>query len=184
MVKGAPKPSQAEDRNFEPLCAAAGSVALLLALNKPVYPLYVWFLAGSAFQLSLLTAVSMPAYLAVWYLARCRRSFSARLGMVVAGTADAIIIALVLGRDSGALLFLFPAIMLAGQLFYVGEKWFSRVLIGLGFVALVALYEFSGGPLELVDALDLTRLYTLNISGAAALAAFIALRMPKLGKPG
>ena len=65
------------NRARDPLAEACGSVALVLALNKPVYPLYVWFLAESAFHISLLTALSMPFYIAVWWLARpsfCRRA--------------------------------------------------------------------------------------------------------------
>ncbi|WP_180901875.1 hypothetical protein [Martelella soudanensis] len=78
----------------DPLADAAGSVALILALNKPVYPLYVWFVAESAVSLSLIAALTMPLYVAVWWLARNRKAFAARLGIVAVGTADTAFIAL------------------------------------------------------------------------------------------
>jgi len=160
----------------DPLAEACGSVALVLALNKPVYPLYVWFLAESAFQISLLTALSMPLYIAVWWLARRGKSFAARLGMVAVGTADTILIALILGGESGTLLFLFACLMLAGMAFHACEIWLSRGLIGAIFVLFVALYGSIGEPIRPVSPEDMQTLDYLNTTGAAALAAFIALR--------
>jgi len=164
------------NRARDPLAEACGSVALVLALNKPVYPLYVWFLAESAFQISLLTALSMPLYIAVWWLARPGNSFAARLGMVAVGTVDTVFIAFVLGGESGTLIFLFACIMLAGMAFHAREVWLSRVLIGLIFVLFVALYGRIGAPARPVTPDDMKTLNYLNTTGAAALAAFIALR--------
>ena len=166
----------------DPLAEACGSVALVLALNKPVYPLYVWFLAESAFEISLLTALSMPFYLAVWWFARRGRSFAARLGMVAVGTADTIFIAFVLGGESGTLIFLFACLMLAGMAFHAREVWLSRGLIGLIFVLFVALYGRIGAPIRPVSPEDMQTLDYLNTTGAAALAAFIALRFFRSGR--
>ncbi|MCD1636002.1 hypothetical protein K7H91_19770 [Martelella mediterranea] len=160
----------------DPLAEACGSVALVLALNKPVYPLYIWFLTESAFQISLLTALSMPFYIAVWWLARRGKSFPARLGMVAVGTVDTIFIAFVLGGESGTLIFLFACIMLAGIAFHAREVWLSRGLIGLIFILFVALYGRIGAPIRPVSPEDMQTLDYLNTTGAAALAAFIALR--------
>ncbi|MEO1989227.1 MAG: hypothetical protein ABGX47_21675 [Martelella sp.] len=164
------------NRARDPLAEACGSVALVLALNKPVYPLYVWFLAESAFHISLFTALSMPFYIAVWWLARRGKSFLARLGMVAVGTADTIFIAFVLGGQSGTLIFLFACLMLAGMAFHTREVWLSRGLIGLIFVLFVALYGRIGAPVRPVTPDDMQTLDYLNTTGAAALAAFIALR--------
>eukprot|EP01013_Petalomonas_cantuscygni_P027370 TRINITY_DN50253_c0_g1_i1.p1 TRINITY_DN50253_c0_g1~~TRINITY_DN50253_c0_g1_i1.p1 ORF type:complete len:179 (-),score=34.95 TRINITY_DN50253_c0_g1_i1:231-767(-) len=160
----------------DPLAEACGSVALVLALNKPVYPLYVWFLAESAFQISLLTALSMPFYIAVWWLARRGNSFAARRGMVAIGTVDTIFIAFVLGEESGTLIFLFACLMLAGMAFHAREVWLSRALIGVTFMLFVALYGRIGAPIRPVTPDDMQTLDYLNTTGAAALAAFIALR--------
>lgn len=163
----------------DPLAEACGSVALVLALNKPVYPLYVWFLAESAFRISLLAGLSMPFYIAVWWLAHRGKSFPARLGMVAVGTADTIFIAFVLGGESGTLIFLFACLMLAGMAFHAREVWLSRGMIGLIFVLFVALYGRIGAPIRPVTPEDMQTLDYLNTTGAAALAAFIALRFFK-----
>lgn len=164
------------NRARDPLAEACGSVALVLALNKPVYPLYVWFLAESAFQISLFTALSMPFYIAVWWLARRGKSFLARLGMVAVGTADTIFIAFILGGESGTLIFLFACIMLAGMGFHAREVWLSRGLIGVIFALFVALYGRISAPVRPVTSEDMQTLDYLNTTGAAALVAFIALR--------
>ena len=163
----------------DPLCHAVGATALVLALNKPIYPIYVWFLAESAFQISFLTALTMPFYLAIWYLARRGRSFAARLGMVVAGLADTLAIAFILGQESNTLAFMFACLMLSGVAFYRSEVWLSRSMIAVVFVLFVVLEGRMGGPIMDVSAADMENLAYLNITGAAAIAAFIMLRFPR-----
>nr|WP_272211174.1 hypothetical protein [Marinicella sp. W31]MDC2877059.1 hypothetical protein [Marinicella sp. W31] len=163
----------------DPLCGAAGACALVLALNKPVYPVYIWFLAESAFRLSLMAALTMPLYLVVWYLSRRGRSLAARLGMVLVGLADTLVIAFILGDESNTLAFLFACIMLAGLVFYRTEVWLSRGLIAAIFVLFVALEGRIGGPLMAVAPGDMQNIAYLNITGAAALAAFMMLRFPR-----
>ncbi|MBB4120380.1 hypothetical protein [Martelella radicis] len=178
-----PKSGQEGAPRADPLASAAGATALVLALNKPVYPLYVWFLAESAFHLSLLTALTMPFYLAVWYLSRIGASRAARLGMVIVGIVDTLAIAFILGGESDMLAFLFACLMLAGLCFYRSEIWLSRGLIAVIFVLFVALEGRIGGPLMSVSERDMQNLAFLNITGAAALAAFIMLRFPRPWRP-
>lgn len=161
------------------LASAAGAVGLVIALNKPVYPLYVWFVAESALHASLLAALTMPLYLAVWFLARKGWSLTARMGVVLVGTADTVMIAFLMGQDSGTLAFLFACIMLGGQAFYASERWLSRTLIALPFVALALLYGRIGAPFVSIQQEDMEGLRYLNMTGAAGLAAFIALRFPR-----
>ncbi|AJY46581.1 hypothetical protein [Martelella endophytica] len=166
--------SGSEDR----LTSAAGSVALLMVLNKPVYPIYVWFLANSMFHASLISLASLWLYIAVWLMARGGIGLKARAGLVITGTLDTIVIAIGLGPGSGALWFLFPCLMLAASLFYAEEKWLSRTMVAAVFVAFIALLGRYGNPP--VDDAALRNLFALNVSGAAALAAFIALRFPRI----
>ena len=172
-----------EERTADPLAVAAGATALVLALNKPLYPLYVWFLAESAFRLSLLSALTMPLYLAVWYASRIGASRAARFGMVIVGVVDTVAIAFILGGESDTLAFLFACLMLAGLCFYRAETWLSRGLIAAILVLFVALEGRIGGPLMPVSEGDMQNLAFLNITGAAALAAFIMLRFPLPGRP-
>ncbi|AMM84465.1 hypothetical protein AZF01_08940 [Martelella sp. AD-3] len=177
------KPGQEGVRRDDPLGGAAGATALVLALNKPVYPLYVWFLAESAFHLSLLTALTMPLYLAVWHLSRIGKGRAARLGMVIVGVVDTLAIAFVLGGESETLAFLFACLMLAGLSFYRTEVWLSRGLVAAIFVLFVVLEGRIGAPLMPVAANDMRSLAFLNVTGAAALAAFIMLRFPRAERP-
>lgn len=163
----------------DPLTGAAGSVAFLLAVNKPVYPLYLLFLAPSAFEVSLFTALSLPLYLFVWGMARKGHSYPARLGIVIVGMIDTILISFLLGGDSGALLFLFACTILAGVVFYDDEKWVSRVLISVSFLAFLTLEGRVGPSVTAISASDMQTLYFINVSGVAALMGFIALRLPR-----
>ncbi|PRX02791.1 UNVERIFIED_ORG: hypothetical protein BCL66_12619 [Martelella mediterranea] len=176
------KLDQGGAQRADPLSDAAGTTALVLALNKPIYPVYVWFLAESAFQLSLLTALSMPLYLAIWYVSRIGNSRAARLGLVIAGVVDTLAIALIFGRESETLAFLFACLVLSGFAFYRCEVWLSRGLVAAIFVLFVLAESLIGGPLRPVTAGDMQNLAYLNITGAAALVAFIALRFPRQGR--
>lgn len=45
--------------------SASARTAWLIVINKPVYPIYVWYFTGSGFWPASLTALSMPLYVAL-----------------------------------------------------------------------------------------------------------------------
>lgn len=169
--------SGAAQTGLDELSAASRSVAVVIALNKPVYPLYVWWLAEDAFKASLVTAASLPLYAAVIYLYR-KHPYAGRIGMVLAGTLDTLAITKFFGEASGAWLFLAPCLLLAFLSFYEIEKWTARILIGAVFALFAVFFGRYGAPVFSLSASEIDTLYTLNIFGAFSLLAFICLRFP------
>ncbi|WP_176085871.1 hypothetical protein [Martelella sp. HB161492] len=151
---------------------------MLLLINKPVYPLYLWFLAPSALLPSLLTMLSMPAY---WLIARLakRAPDLARKGLVLAGLLDTVAISFVLGQASGAEFFLFACMLLASLCFYRDETLASRLSVVAIFCVFAVLHGRYGSGLGQIMPDDAANLFKLNLLGAAALIAFMALRFPR-----
>lgn len=167
--KGAP--------GLDPLTSAAMAIAFVVALNKPFYPLYVWYLAGSGLMASLYSLMSFPLFVALPFLAR-RNPLAARVGLVVVGTVDTLVITRFMGEATGTWLFALPCLTLAAVTFHDDEKWISRGLIAAGFLAVVLMHGRYGAPVDTITPEDIETLFTLNVVGAASLAAFIGLRYP------
>jgi hypothetical protein len=165
-------------RALDPLTSATMSVATVIALNKPIYPLYVWWLAPDALQASFWTAVSFPIWIALPFLAR-RNPYAARVALVAVGAVDTAAIGAVLGDGTGAWLFLMACMMLAAMSFEAAEVWTRRIAIA-GVFALFAA-AFGRFPIGLAGPFSpdsVATLFKLNAFGAVSLIAFIGLRWP------
>jgi len=152
--------------------SACGRTAWLIALNKPVYPIYVWHFAGSGFWAASLTALSLPLY--VGLAMRSRRSApSARLALPLLGLFDTVLAGKIFGVASGAELFVFPCLMLATLAPEPGELRPSRILVAaIGLVAAAAHFLY-GAPLHVWDADALDRLRAINMISALSLCVFL-----------
>lgn len=160
----------------DPLTAAAITTVWAIIGNKPLYPLYVWWLIGrDAAVFSLWTLVAMPLFVALPFVSS-RSAAGARLGLVAAGIADTGFASLMFGAGTGAIYFVFPCLMLAALSFTPAERWRSRGLVATAFLlfAIVASADFRGVHLWSVD--EAKTLSALNLYCAIALSAFIALR--------
>ncbi len=156
--------------------AACVSVAWLVLINKPLYPLAIWALIGAdAATRSLTTLTLAPLFAAVPWLAR-RTGYGARVALPLAGLADTMFDAKVFGPASGTALFLVACGALAMVGFPAREARTARALVIAVFAAFVLLYGWPGAPLQAWPADDLQRLSVLNAWSAASLAAFIGLR--------
>ncbi|HWU64321.1 MAG TPA: hypothetical protein VN112_20075 [Ensifer sp.] len=167
-----------ERQTLDPLTSAVMSVSTVIALNKPIYPLYVWWLAPDALKASLWTAASFPIWVALPFLAR-KNPYLARVALVAVGTVDTVAIGMALGDGTGAWLFLFACLMLAAMSFEAAEIWTKRIAIAAIFV--VFGLSFGRFPVGLAGAFSsesVATLFKLNAFGAAALLAFIGLRSP------
>lgn len=163
---------------LDPLTSAAMSVSTVIALNKPIYPLYVWWLAPDALTASLWTMLSFPFYAALPLLAR-RNAYAARMTLVGVGTIDTAAIGAVLGDATGAWLFLLACLMLAATSFRQSELWTRRIAIAGVFVVFAATYGRFAAPLVgTISPQSAATLFKLNAFGAASLLAFIGLRYP------
>ena len=175
MTKGLDPVRRPTAARPDPLASAGAAVAWVVLANKPLYPVAIWWFVGGGFEASLATLIAAPLYAAVPFLAR-RAPLTARVSTPVVGLADTLLATKVFGPGSGVELFLFACGLLAALSFRPHEVWWSRGLIGLIFVAFVAM-RLGGGPaLYALPADELGRLLDLNVFSAASLFAFIGLR--------
>jgi hypothetical protein len=159
----------------DPLASAGAAVAWVIVANKPLYPVTIWWFVGGGFEPSLATLIAAPLYAAVPFLAR-RAPLMARVATPAVGLADTLLATKVFGPGSGTELFLFACGLLAALSFRPHEVWWSRGLIGLIFVAFVAMRLGGGAALYALPPDQLGRLLGLNIFSSASLFAFIGLR--------
>jgi len=163
--------------------SACAKAAWIIAVNKPIYPLYVWYFGGSGFWAASLTAVSLPLYVGLALRLRSN-SKALRLGVVLLGLCDTVLAVKLFGAASGAELFFFPCLMLATLAPEAGETEASRSLVATIFLIASALHGHYGLPLHIWDATALDRLREVNIFSVASLCAFLGwtfaerLRLP------
>lgn len=157
------------------LTRASVTVAWVILLNKPFYPLYVWWLVGSGVEASLGTLVSVPFFLLVPYFAP-RSPHAARLALPLVGTLDTLFATKLFGYESGTALFLAPCIMLVALSFHAAEARWQRGMAALLFVAFFVAHKRLGEALHVWPATELDTLFSINAFAVASLMAFIAIR--------
>ncbi|MGV3551186.1 hypothetical protein [Rhizobium sp.] len=170
-------------RPLDPLTQATVTVTWVIVLNKPFYPLYVWWLVGSGVQASLGTLLSVPFFLFVLYLAR-NWPLAARLGLPIVGTLDTVFETKLFGYSSGTELFLAPCMMLAALSFNPLEKWWQRGLAAGIFLVFVVTHGRLGAALYAWTVEDLATLFSINAFAVASLMAFIAIRYAGVRRKG
>lgn len=163
--------------------SASATTAWLLAVNKPVYPAYVWFFAGSGFWAASLTAYSLPLYIGLALLVRSRAKLL-RYGVPVVGLCDTVLAVKLFGAASGAELFFFPCLMLATLAPEAGETRASRALVAVICVLAAALHGRYGPPLHDWDADALDRLRDINVFSVVSLCAFLGWTFAERLRPG
>ena len=92
------KPLQV-DAGGDPLAVAARRIALVVAGNQPLYPLYLHWLVGGGALAACGTWLSTPGFLGVALLAR-RHSLGARMLLVMVGAANTLWSAKLMGAGS------------------------------------------------------------------------------------
>ncbi|CAN7569255.1 hypothetical protein [Rhizobium sp. LjRoot254] len=164
-----------EKAPLDPLTQATVTVAWVILLNKPFYPLYVWWLVGSGVQASLGTLASVPFFLLIIYLGP-RNALAARIALPLVGTVDTLFETKLFGYGSGTELFLAPCIMLVALSFYAEEKWWQRGMAGLLFLLFFAAHGRLGAALHEWSPNELATLFNINVFAVASLMAFVAIR--------
>lgn len=166
-------------RHDDPLVATGNFVALLVASNQPFYPLYVYWLVSDQIAPVLLTFLSTPFFLAVPALARVS-PLAGRALLPLAGIANTVLCARLLGTASAVEVFLFPCLVLALVLFRPRERPLALALAGLAFLAFTALHDRYGPPMVLYSADEYRAFVRLNAVSAAMLTACTALLFANL----
>lgn len=166
--------------DLDPRTAACISVAWIIFINKPFYPLYVWGLIGPhAVVSSLGTLAGAPFYAALPFLAR-RSGYWARVALPIVGLIDTLYATKLLGPASGTELFLLPCALLAIVGFPAREYRAARALIVTIFIAFFAFHGRYGAPLQEFAPADAATLFNLNAFAVASLTAFIGLRFARV----
>lgn len=165
----------AEKAALDPLTQATVTVAWVILLNKPFYPLYVWWFVGSGVEASLGTLVALPFFLIIPFMAR-RSALGARIALPLVGTVDTLFETKLFGHGSGTELFLAPCIMLAALSFHPRERWWQRGMAALVFAAFLTSHERLGEALHVWSPRELDTLLSINIFAVASLMTFIAIR--------
>lgn len=162
---------------LDPLTAASITVVWVILLNKPFYPLYVWWLTGDGVLISCWSMVAAP-FFALAIVGARRFPLAARIAVPLIGTLDTLFETKLFGYGSGTELFLAPCTMLVALSFYAQEKWWRRGLAALIFATFAAARNRLGPALHVWRDQNLAALLNLNAFAVASLMAFIALRWP------
>jgi len=152
----------------DPLVVACNWIALVVASNQPVYPLFVEWAAGEGGSRAMLTWLSTPFFLAVPALSRAY-SPAGRALLPLAGLANTLLAHSLFGLGSGVALFLGPCLVLAGLAFRPAERNWALTVVAIGILAGISV-RFWPWPPEVALAPDaLGALLDINAVGAASL---------------
>jgi hypothetical protein len=150
----------------DPVTAACGRIALLVASSQPLYPFYVRWLVGGDWRVAFWTFLSTPFFAAVPLLAR-RRPAAARALLPATGIANGIVSAKAFGTASAVELFLIPCALIAA----LACSGWVRIALLAATAGAALLHCCYGAPLGRFDAEQSFR--ALNLYSVAVLTAVI-----------
>ena len=157
----------------DPLVAAGNMVALVLGYNTPLYPIYLWWIAGwSVLPAALLTWCVCPVFLAVPAISR-RSPLAGRIVLPLAGTANTVFCTWLFGEASGTQAFLFPCVALAALLFRPRERAAMLAVAAAPIAAYLCLTGHYPAPLHAFTAPQAHMVAGLNIASAGILGLFM-----------
>jgi len=161
----------------DPLTAACNRIALLVALNQPLYPLYLWWLVGGDWWVSGWTFLSTPFFAGVPAMAR-RNPLVGRALLPLTGIANGMVSAKAFGTASGVELFLIPCALIAVLGFHRREGRVSAILLAVA--ALILLlhgdYGVALGRFSLVQYADFARLNAYSVAGLSVAILWMLIR--------
>jgi len=160
----------------DPATAAANLIALVVAWNGPLYPIYAILLIGRAGLPSLGTMAASPFFFAIPWLAR-RSAIAGRAALPLIGTLDAIWCAKLFGTAAGMELFLLPCIVLAALLFRPRERRLGLLIIALAIAPVLVPAASYGIPIFPLSPGQASHLTSLNLVSVVMLLGLVALQM-------
>ncbi len=157
------------------LVRASNDISLIVAASQPTYPIYVWWIAGSEAWPTWLTLLSTPLFLAVPALAR-RNALAGRALLPLAGIANTLLAALLLGPGTGVLLFLGPVLMIASLQFSRADRWLGLLVAALSGAVYLALDALAPAGFIAMTPTEMARLVTLHAISAGSLIVIAGLQ--------
>lgn len=154
----------------DPTTAACNRIALLVAGNQPIYPLYLLWLVGGDWLTACWTFLSTPMFAGVPAVAR-RHPVAGRALLPAAGLFNGMVSAKAFGVESGVEYFLVPVALITVLAF----RDVPRVTVGLlAIIALTGLlHGFYGAPLGHFTAEQYVHFRSLNLYSVIALSIFV-----------
>jgi hypothetical protein len=158
----------------DPQVATGNFIAVMVGTNQPFYPIYAYAMVGWDAWPAFAGVLSMPFFLAVPWLAR-RRPVAGRSLLLLAGSANVLLMTWAMGEASALELFFVPCATIAALLFRRSERPVMLALVGLPLLA----YFLTRGryPAAWVGYSDaqFAALRTLNESSVAGFIGFIGV---------
>ncbi|ATE63346.1 hypothetical protein [Rhizorhabdus dicambivorans] len=166
----------------DPLAESCNWIALVVASNQPIYPLYLLWIVGGDWWISVWTFLSTPFFLAVPAVAR-RHAAMGRALLPLAGIGNGIVSAKAFGVASGVELFLVACSLIGLLAFRRGEGRWTLGIFAAAAAALL-LHDHYGPPLGRFDAGQYAAFFRLNAYSVAGLCFVIlwSLGRLRLGK--
>ncbi len=158
----------------DPLVSACNWIALIVASNQPLYPLYVQWVGGGGGRAAMLTWLSTPVFALAPFVAR-RSTRLGRAMLPLAGIGNSLLALALFGRASGMALFLAPCLVIAGLAFRPDERRWSYALIAGGVIAYFALGRLLPTPLVPLSADGVAGLLDINVISAGCLLILVGL---------
>jgi len=160
--------------NPDPLANATGTIAMVVAVNQPFYPLYLHAIVGSAAWPAWLTLLSTPFFAAIPAVMR-RHSLTGRAMLPVVGVLNTMLCAKLFGLASAVELFFLPCILLAAMLFRPDERAIMVPILLTPVLAYLALDSNLGPPLQVFSPEEYRSIVAVHAVSVAGLTAFIGL---------
>ena len=166
----------------DPLVAASNLIAVIVAIDQPVFPLSIHWLVGNDHGASFVTFFSTPFFLAVPAVARLS-SVAGRAMLPVVGILNTLASAQAFGAASGVELFLCPCAMIAGMSLRHSERIVMLGVVGLALGGFVLLHDRAVAANTLFAPAEYASFVSLSAWSVAALTVFAALSYSKALAP-
>ncbi|WP_454885051.1 hypothetical protein [Sphingomonas oryzagri] len=155
----------------DPMTAACSRIALLVAWNQPLYPLYLWWIVGGDWQMSGWTFLSTPFFASVPAVAK-RNALAGRVMVPLTGIANGMISTKAFGIASGVELFLIPCALIA-LLGFRRSEWRTTAILLCATALAAVVHGHYGVALGRFTPWEYAHFRRLNAYSVAALSAVI-----------
>lgn len=153
----------------DPLTAACNRLALIVAWNQPLYPIYVWWLVGGSWWISFWTFLSTPLFAGVPIVAR-RNAWAGRAMLPLTGVANGLLSAKAFGEASGVELFLVPCALIS-LLAFRRSEWRTTAALLAVILCAALVHGHYGVPLGHFEPGQYEHFRHLNLYSVAGLSA-------------
>lgn len=158
----------------DPLADVACKVALVVAFNQPLYPLYLHAILGVGAWPAWLTLFSTPFFVSIPAIAR-RSSLVGRIILPAVGVTNTTACVKLFGISSGVELFLIPCALLGAVLFRPTERLSTLPILGLPFATYFLVNSWLGSPIMPTPPGQLWSVIAVNAMSVGTLTALVGL---------